>query len=192
MGLSDIFRKPQIAPGETRINLSDEGIEINGKKFFMPVSINILEELFGKAKCYQLGNFAPTFFPRAVREKRMPHITGYTWDKHGIYCYAKDAYSVFSIGFLLNHGEPDTNNTPKKEYSGLLNINGNHWYESIKSGDSMFLGDEENQAEAYRIVTLGRYSVISEFTEITEEITERDSYGYSTVEFRPDDIPEDI
>ncbi len=184
MGLSDIFRKPQIAPSETRINLSAEGIEINGRKFFLPISVNILEELFGKARIYQIGNFAPTFFPKAVREKQAPYITGYTWDKHGIYCYAEKIGSVFSIGFLLNHGEPDTNNSPKKEYQGILNINDDYWYECVKNGDGIFLGEEENQVEAYRYVALGEYSIISEFTEITEEITERDYYEYSTVEFQ--------
>ena len=78
MGFFDLFRrKPHIDTQRLVVNLTENGLDVNGVHIILPCNIDALKHIFGHAR----ETVHPAMFGR---EKTY----NYTWDKLGIYCYS--------------------------------------------------------------------------------------------------------
>lgn len=149
MGFFDFFRRKKktsaepaksVEPTKLVINIADTNWTINGVAFTVPCHLVAFEKAFGKPD-------------RVFKGKN----TIYTWDKLGIYCYAKaktqtiDCFSIRSA-----HGDmDDMEYLPKNLFSGTLTFGGKNWEEVMYSG--------ENVEGFFRKVVTEGLSIVSEY-----------------------------
>ena len=153
MGFFDLFgKKPALDTDRLVINITEDGIDVNGTHIALPCNIDSLKYLFGHAR--------QTVHPaRFTPEKNY----NYTWDKIGLYCYSKGGSIVHNISVRMN-GEPDLSYSPSSLFSGLCTINGENWFDVMKNAETEWLEDEGFRVPVFKRTTIGKYSLISEFT----------------------------
>ncbi len=146
MGFFDFFRnlfsgsKPKISSQDLKIDLTENGMTINGRNIDIPCHLDILKELLGK--------------PTKTGKK---HHGNYKWDELGLRCYTNSQSSVVNcIGIKTSAGECDTKHDPECMFKGVLTINGEPWEEFMSHGV-----DEE----VARQRDFGIYSLFSEYTD---------------------------
>ncbi len=153
MGFFDLFRKkPTLDTSRLVINITENGIDINEAHIALPCGIDSLKYLFGSAR---QTVHSPTFTP----EKNY----NYTWDKIGLYCYSKGGSIVHNISVRMN-GEADLSYSPSSLFGGIVTINGENWFDVMKNAETEWLEDEGFRVPVFKRTSLGKYSVISEFT----------------------------
>ena len=147
MGLGDFFRnlfggsKPKIKSEELNIDLTQDGMTINGRRIDIPCHIDTLIDIFGK----------PSKTGKKVHGN-------YKWDELGLRCYTDSNNKVVScIGIKTKAGEADTKHDPTGMYKGILTIEGQQWEEFMNQGV-----DEEGFA---RQRDFGVYSLFSEYAD---------------------------
>ena len=152
MGLFDLFRKPALNTSRLVINLTEDGFDVNGTHIALPCNIDALKYLFGRARetVHQLN------FTNEINYN-------YTWDKIGLYCYSKGGTIVHALSVRMN-GEPDLSYSPRSLFGGFFTINGENWFEVMKNGETEWLEDEGFKIPVFKRINMGRYSVVSEFT----------------------------
>lgn len=153
MGFFDFFRKkPALDTSRLVINLTEDGLDVNGTHIALPCNIDALKYLFGSARqTVHQTSFSP--------EKNY----NYTWDKLGLYCYSKGGTIVHNISVRMN-GEPSLSYSPSSLFGGIYTINGENWFDVIKNGETEWLEDEGFKIPIFKRVNIGGYSVVSEFT----------------------------
>ena len=153
MGFLDLFRKkPALDTSRLVINLTENGLDINETHIALPCNIDALRYLFGHAR----ETVHPAIFDR---EKNY----NYTWDKIGLYCYSKGGTIVHNISVRVN-GEQDLSYSPSSLFEGIYTINGENWFEVMKNGETEWLEDEGIRIPVFMRTQVGKYSVVSEFT----------------------------
>lgn len=153
MGFFDLFRKkPALDTDRLVINITENGVDVNGTHIALPCNIDSLKYLFGHArKTVHSLSFTPE------------ENYNYTWDKIGLYCYSKGGSIVHNISVRMN-GEPDLSYSPSSLFSGLCTINGENWFDVMKNAETEWLEDEGFRVPVFKRTTIGKYSLISEFT----------------------------
>ena len=146
MGLGDFFRglfggsKPKITPEELNIDLTQDGITINGKRIDVPCHIDVLIGIFGK--------------PSKTGKK---FNGNYKWDELGLRCYTdSDNKVVKCVGIKTNAGEGDTKHDPTGMYKGVLTIEGEQWEEFMNQGEDVGVARQRD---------FGVYSLFSEYAD---------------------------
>lgn len=146
MGLGEFFRnlfggsKPKVKSEELSIDLTEDGMTINGRRIDIPCHLDMLKELLGK--------------PVKTGKK---HHGNYKWDELGLRCYTNSGNNVVTcIGVKTNEGECDTKHDPTGMFKGVLTINGEPWEEFMSHGV-----DEE----VARQQDFGVYSLFSEYAD---------------------------
>lgn len=172
MGFFDLFRrKPHIDTERLVVNLTENGLDVNGVRIILPCNIDALKHIFGHAR----ETVHPAMFGR---EKTY----NYTWDKLGIYCYSSGGSVVHNISVRMN-GEADLSYSPASLFQGIYTINGENWFDVMKNGETQWLEDEGIRVPIFKQTTLGKYSVISEFTnEDTSDGTTESSSDLKNIE----------
>ena len=147
MGLGDFFRslfggsKPKITSEELNINLTEDGLTINGREINVPCHLDVLTGIFGKP----------------VKTGKKAH-GNYKWDALGLRCYTDSNSKVVTcIGIKTQAGEADTQHDPTGMFKGVLTIEGQQWEEFMNQGV-----DEEGFA---RQRDFGPYSLFSEYSD---------------------------
>ena len=149
MGFFDLFKKkPALDTSRLVINLTENGLDVNGTNIVLPCNIDTLKYLFGSAR--------KTVHP----EKNY----NYTWDRLGIYCYSRGGTIVRNISVRMN-GDPDLSYSPSSPFGGIYTINGKNWFDVMKNGETEWLEDEGIKIPIFKRARFGNYSVISEFTD---------------------------
>ncbi len=165
MGFFDLFRKkPALDTDRLVINLTENGLDVNGTHIALPCNIDALRHLFGHAR--------QTVHPAVFTPEKNYN---YTWDKIGLYCYSKGGIIVHNISARVN-GTPDLSYSPSSLFQGIYTINGENWFEVMKNGETEWLEDEDIRIPVFKRVTLGRYSAVSEFT--NEDLSDGNAENY--------------
>lgn len=153
MGFFDLFRKkPAIDAERLVIDLTENGLDVNGIHIALPCDIDALKHIFGGARqTVHPADFTP--------EKNY----NYTWDRLGIYCYSRGGIIVHNISVRMN-GDADLSYSPSSLFKGIYTINGENWFNVMKNGETEWLEDEGFRVPVFKRTVLGKYSVISEFT----------------------------
>ena len=89
------------------IEISEEGILLDGAHFQLPVSIDTLSQLFGTARC-------------SVKK----YASIYTWDDLGLFANSKDGKLARTLEFSILTNNKDWDVYPKQQFKGSLNIDG--------------------------------------------------------------------
>lgn len=153
MGFFDFFKKkPALDTSRLVINITENGLDVNGTSIALPCNIDALKYLFGSAR-------KTVHSPVFGDEKNY----NYTWDRLGLYCYSHGGVIVHNISVRIN-GNPDLSYSPASLFGGICTINGENWFDVMKNGETEWLEDEGLRVPVFKRVRLGSYSVISEFT----------------------------
>lgn len=153
MGFFDLFKKkPALNTSRLVINLTENGLDVNGTRIALPCNIDALNYLFGSSR--------KTVHPQVFTNEKNYN---YTWDKIGIYCYSKGGTIVHNISVRIN-GEPNLSYSPSSLFNGIYTINGENWFDVMKNGETEWLEDEGIKIPIFKRVELGNYAAISEFT----------------------------
>lgn len=146
MGFGDLLRslfggsKAKVKSEELNIDLTQDGITINGRHIDVPCHLDVLKDMLGKP----------------VKTGRKAH-GNYKWDELGLRCYTDSGSSVVScIGIKTSQGEADTKHDPTGMFRGVLTIEGMPWEEFMYGGV-----DEE----VARQRDFGVYSLFSEYAD---------------------------
>ncbi len=154
MGFFDLFRKkPALDTSRLVINLTEDGLDVNGTRIILPCNIGALKYLFGSPR-------------KTVHDSTT--LTGeknytYTWDKIGLYCYSRGGSVVRCIAARMN-GEPDLDYSPSSLFEGFYTINGESWFDVMKNGETEWIEDIDFRIPVFKRVLIGKYSAVSEFT----------------------------
>ncbi len=156
------FKKKTAAPfaGEQcSVDISENGIIINGMKLDIPIHLDAVEKLLGipRSEKYRTTGENREFLEQSYGKGMVTKRVNYTWDDLGIYCYTMNAKVVHCIGFMFRN-DPALNlkHSPAKMFSGVLTINGEPWDRAIMRGED---------CEVIRVLPVGCYSVTAEYAD---------------------------
>ncbi len=179
MSFLDLFRSGKNQPKfvEIRhINLTSNGIEVDGNLLDVPVHIVAAKRLFGKPRAEK---FRTSKCLRQVLEKRFGKGTvkkrvNYAWDKLGIYCYTLDGKVIYDFGIRLSTEGKYYRQYPISVFKGTLTIEGRPWTEVIKDAS-----DEVTCCHYHA----GGYFIKIDYNELLEESQKREEKDYVRIEF---------
>lgn len=131
----------------TSIDISENGISIQGQLFKFPFNFNELTEIFGQPE-------RTTTFDKSEN-------TIYTWDNVGIYVYAKEKFEIFDISIIVADVQ-QYDFQPLNPFKQTLTINNVPYKEAIKVVEKAY--DTE--------IKLGEISINAELEYDSKEIIE--------------------
>ena len=177
MGLFDAFKKqPVIAPENLNINITDNGMQLNGALVQLPCTVDSLTAILGKPRevVYQTpkSQIDPMMlaqFPELAAKR-----INYTWDALGVYCYTRSDSMVNCIG-VQHKVRLKVNHTPESLFCGTLTVNGTSWHEAARNGEDM---------EAYRRIILGEYSAVFGYADFSNPEGIGNADDYTGTEFQ--------
>ena len=179
MGFFDLFKKDEPVieehdPAEDydrtpsqniSINVTEEYVEINGKKFTLPIKMEELFDIFGEAQKHTFGKVNIEFLTQeqndminnSVSEQR----ANFTWNDLGLYAYTNEGRYADCLMARLRPcvDREDPEHYPQNMFGGTLTINGAHWFEFLKPVKPEY----SNSSNKSR--TLGRHVIYGDFTE---------------------------
>lgn len=164
---------------QCNIDLSENGITINGVKLDVLVHIEAAEKLLGepRGKKFRTSSDSREFLEGRYGEGMVTNRVNYTWDDLGIYCYTMNGKVVSCFGFMFRSSpEMDLKYAPAKMFSGTLTIGGEPWEQAVRRGED---------CEFLRELRLGSYLVTAEYTDPFSGSTPDES-GYNCVEIQLD------
>lgn len=155
MGFFGLFRKkPALDTSRLVINVTENGIDINGTHITLPCDINLLKHLLGEARKTEHRSYIP--------EK--PKFYNYTWDKIGLYCHSYDDKLADYI-CARTSGEIDCAFLPEETFSGIFTINSINWFDVMKKGQIYWFSEQGEGIPRCRYVRLGRYLTLSRYAD---------------------------
>ena len=166
MGFFDIFKRDSAASelSQITIDLSGNGIAINGASVNIPSNIDKLTKLLGKPR-------------RVVCPKGNDGVQriNYAWDELGLYCYTNGGLSVHCFGIRLNAGDISTDYFPIEFFKGVVTINGAPWFNAVRVAKNM---------DFFKQLTLGQYSAVCEFVDFEADDAMRTEKDYTGIEIQ--------
>ncbi len=195
MGFFDLFRKnkpaEELDPAEDydrtpsqdiTINVTEEYIEINGKQFMLPIKMEELFDIFGAAQKHTFGKIDIDFLTKedndlineAVSEQR----ANFTWNDLGLYAYTNEGRYADCLMVMLRPSTDgsDPEHYPQNMFGGTLTINGEHWFEFLKSVKPEYSNSKNKNRK------LGRYIIFGDFTEREFKDKKRTYRHYSSIQ----------
>lgn len=162
------------APVIRSINITESGLEIDGRQVDILSHISELEEIFGKARAtgFKTDSDSREFLEELHGKGMVTKRVNYTWDELGIYCYTDNGTVASSIGIRLSKDSDVYKYTPKKVFTGTVTIEGRPWFQVISNGEDM---------EFFRKYEMGALSIVSEYADPFYE-GERTESGYVDLE----------
>lgn len=172
------FKKRTAAPfsGEQCVvDISENGMSINGVKLDVLVHLNAAEKLLGTPRSTKFRTDAENreFLELTHGDGMVSNRVNYTWDDLGIYCYTMNGKVIHCFGFhFRNDPEMSLKHAPARLFRGTLTICGKPWMEAVKSGED---------CEFLRELHIGNYLITAEYAEpfVGES---PDDGGYNCVE----------
>lgn len=164
---------------QCNIDLSENGITINGVKLDVLVHIEAAETLLGEPRVVKLktSSGCRKFLEGRYGEGMVTNRVNYTWDDLGIYCYTMNGKVISCFGFIFRRApELHLEYTPAKMFSGTLTIGGEPWEQAVRRGED---------CEFLRELRLGSYLVTAEYADPFSGSTP-DEFGYNCVEIQLD------
>lgn len=179
MGLFDIFKrsksKPQTAAfnGEdATVDFTENGVYINGNRIEIPMHIDALTKIFGKARTTSHKPDADDkAFMNMVYHEQVTKRVNYTWDDLGIIAYTRTGkiVSAFSVQFT----KEDYPQSPKNVFKGKVTINGKPWFPEIMNGED---------CEVMRQYHFDMYMICAEYTDFEEDDSARTEDSFTSLE----------
>lgn len=159
------------------VNITEEYIEINGKRVEIPMHIDYLSQVLGEPRevKFKTADKDKAFLEAMHGKGMVTNRVNYIWDDLGIMCYTQNGKIISCLGIELNHGERPYPHTPKSVFKGTVTINGRHWLPVIKAGE-----DCEVLQRAY----VGSYLITGEYVDIAQTMEERDERSYTGLEIQ--------
>lgn len=176
-----LFKKKTPAPfsGEQCVvDISENGMTINGTKLDVIVHLDAAERLLGtpRSQKYRTNAENREFLEGSYGNGMVSNRVNYAWDELGIYCYTMNGKVINCFGFMFrNDPELELKHAPKELFRGTLTINGEPWQEAIKRGED---------CEVIRELHLGGYLVTAEYADPFGE--DPSDGGYNCVEVQID------
>lgn len=122
MGLfNNLFKGNQQEEKKLLIDISENGVSINGRLFDFPFDVSELEKILGQPERTK------TFSPNEDGSENTIH----TWDNIGVYAYAKKEYEIFDVSIKLTDTQ-EYDFQPLSPYKGNLTLNNITYKEAIK------------------------------------------------------------
>ena len=164
MGFLDLFRKkPALDTRNLIINVTENGIDINGEHITLPCDIDLLKRLLGEARQTEQRSYRTDH--RAYNPKNPnPKIYNYTWDKIGLYCRSFDD-KLADYVCARTSGEIDYAFLPEETFSGIFTINGINWFDVMKKSQIYWFAEQGEGIPRCRYVRLGQYLILSHYTD---------------------------
>lgn len=169
------------------IDITENGIEINGAAVKLPCHVNELLSILGAARRTTFDKVRDGVFSEEETRGLNEQIRGracYTWDSLGAHCHTEDGVTVDTLALYMCKSEvtdaPEY--YPQSFFSGKLTINGAAWLKAIEKGDK---GDVSTE------LIVGGYSVYGSRADCKSHLFSKGT-KYSVVELSLDeDIDDD-
>lgn len=160
------------------IDIRDDCFYINGKKLEVPIHINTLKAVLGEPrKKYFRTNKEDREFLEEYNKEQITKRVNYFWDGPGLMCYTNNGEVVNCFGIVFRHGDFDLSVQPKGLYKGVVTINGNPWFDVIKSGED---------CEFYMEKRVGFYKLTAEYADFNQPADERTEESFNGIEIQLD------
>lgn len=157
------------------INLSENGIEINGTLVDIPTHLSVLAKLLGKPRTigFETDKEIREFLEKSEGEGMVTKRVNYAWDNLGLLAYTHNGSVVNCFSIQL---KPSTSkNAPRGVFVGVATINGEDWFSVMKSGtDGMFLTE----------FRLGNYKIISEKSNFQKSLADSVREDFNCVDIQ--------
>ena len=167
--------KKQPAPDIKSINLTENGVEINGTLVDIPTHLSVLAKLLGKPRAigFETDDEIREFLEKSEGEGMVTKRVNYAWDNLGLLAYTLNGSVVNCFSIQL---KPSTlKNAPRGVFGGEATINGEDWFSVIKSGtDGMFLAQFK----------LGNYKIVSEKSDFQKSLSDCGREDFNCVDIQ--------
>lgn len=118
---NNLFKGNQQEEKKLLIDISENGISINGRLFDFPFDVSELNKILGQPERTK------TFSPKDDGSENTIH----TWDNIGLYTYAKKGYEIFDVSIKLTDNQ-EFDFQPLNPYKGNLTLNNIPYREAIQ------------------------------------------------------------
>ena len=167
--------KKKPAAGIKNINLTENGVEINGTLVDIPTHLSALENLLGKPRAIVFETDAETreFLEKSEGAGMIKRRVNYAWDELGLLVYTHNGSVVNCFSIQLK--QSTSRNAPRGVFGGEATINGEDWFSVIKSGtDGMFLAQFK----------LGNYKIVSEKSDFQKSLADCGREDFNCVDIQ--------
>ena len=173
---------------DIRIDVSENGMLLNGTTVRLPCKVAQLSEILGAPDKTVFGEVRGDMFAEDIDEEALRELNEqtaqracYTWNSIGIHCHTDDGETVNTLSLrmrdstLMRH--PDYYATTM--FSGTLTINGKPWLKQLEKGDKD--GDSTE-------LILGEYSVYATRTDYHRHLfSKAEKYSVIEISLEEDD-----
>lgn len=163
------------------IDIRDDCVMIDGKRFDIPFDIDAIKAVWGKPRFTELET------PESMRvyleeSSGMPvtNRSNYTFDELGVEYFTYDGKTVFNFSVYLNTSKLNYKAVPQMMFGGSLTINGQPWLPIIKRGKETCAGTSQK-------IIVGKHSVIADLIDCNLRASKRTEANYSRFSISIDD-----
>ena len=175
---------------ELTLDVSENGLLLNGSAITLPCDISELTAVLGKADKTSFGEVKRDMFDEDIDEEALAQLNAqtaqracYTWNALGMHCHTDDGVTVNTLSLRMNDStlmkHPDY--YAKTMFSGTFTINGRPWLKQFEKGDK-----SEDTTE----LILGEYSVYATRTDYRLHLFSK-AAKYSVIEISLEDDDDD-
>lgn len=134
MSYFDIFRKRRRTYSVHTINVTENGLEINGQPLDLPGHISAAVKYFGEPRAteYKTPPEMLKFLEEQYGKGSVTTRTNYSWDELGVYAFTMNGTVINNFGIRLSLEENAPVHYPKSTFSGKILINGKPWFDCVK------------------------------------------------------------
>ncbi len=137
------------------IDISENGLLLNGTAITLPCDISALSAVLGEPDKTSFSKIESDLFDEEALEElnsRTAERACYTWNELGIHCHTDDGVTVNTVSLRMRNStivkHPDY--YAALMFSGVLTINGKPWVKQLEAGD---------KGMDFTELILGEYSV---------------------------------
>lgn len=180
MGFFDRFKKSKSKPEtveafnseKTTVDFTENGVFINGNRIEIPMHIDALTRIFGRARTSShKADAGDKAFMNMVYHEQVTKRVNYTWDDLGIIAYTRTGKVVSS--FAVQFTEENYPQSPKNVFKGTVAINGKPWFPEIMNGED---------CEVMRRYYFDTYVICAEYADFDEDDSARTEKSFTSLE----------
>lgn len=158
------------------IDITGDYFTIDGNKLEIPMHIDALEAIWGKARAVKFETDPELReFLEETEGGPVTNRVNYAWDDLGLMCYTLNGKVINAFGIHLRQQNHNSPANPKTHFGGKITINGQNWLPIVMAGD-----DEDSS----RHVILGTLLLTASYSDYYQDDSTRDETSFSAFEIQ--------
>lgn len=168
------------------IDISENGLILNGTAVTLPCDISVISDILGEPVRTTFGKIESDLFDEEALEQLNSETADracYTWNELGIHCHSDDGVTVNTVSLRMRDSKLMKHPAyfASAMFSGAFTINGKPWLEQLKSADTGLDCTE---------LILGDYSVYASHADYKKHIFNK-AAKYSVIELALEEYYDD-